>query len=87
MFPEVEAAAREQFSAVLTHHVAPTALDFDADMVSSYALTSLNKVVFLTELCEATGVDLGSFTEDDLAHMRTLREVSEAVSKHFTQES
>ncbi|MGW0705550.1 acyl carrier protein [Streptomyces sp. NPDC002643] len=79
---ELETAAREQFSAVLTHEVDPAALDLDADMVGHYALTSLNKVLFLTELCETTKVDLAHFTEDDLARMRTLRDVTEALARH-----
>ncbi|EKX66312.1 acyl carrier protein [Streptomyces ipomoeae] len=82
MRPELETAAREQFSAVLTHEVDPAALDLDADMVGHYALTSLNKVLFLTELCETTKVDLAHFTEDDLARMRTLRDVTEALARH-----
>lgn len=82
MLPELEATAREQFSAVLAHDVDPAALDLDADMVGQYALTSLNKVLFLTELCEATKVDLGNFTEHDLAGMRTLRDVTTALARH-----
>ncbi|UED86248.1 acyl carrier protein [Streptomyces profundus] len=82
MRPELETAAREQFSAVLTHDVDPTALDLDADMAGRYALTSLNKVLFLTELCESTQVDLAHFTEDELAEMRTLRDVTEALARH-----
>ena len=82
MPPELEATAREHFSAVLTHDIDPAALDLDADMVGRYALTSLNKVLFLTELCEATKVDLGNFTEHDLAGMRTLRDVTTALARH-----
>ncbi|MDQ0779962.1 hypothetical protein QF026_008428 [Streptomyces aurantiacus] len=82
MLPELETATREQFSAVLTHDVHPAALDLDADMVGQYALTSLNKVLFLTELCEVTEVDLAHFTEDDLAGMRTLRDVTQALARH-----
>jgi hypothetical protein len=81
---DVETATREQFSAVLTREVEPATLDLDADMVGSYALTSLNKVLFLTELCEATGVDLAHFTEDDLADMRTLRDVTNALARHLS---
>ncbi|MFJ5531750.1 acyl carrier protein [Streptomyces sp. NPDC093261] len=85
--PEMESAARRQLAAVLTHDIAPAALDLDADMAGSYALTSLNKVLFLTELCEATGVDLAHFTEDDLDRMRTLRDVVEALARHSTEGS
>lgn len=82
MPPELETAAREQFSAVLAHDIDPAALDLDADMVGHYALTSLNKVLFLTELRETARVDLAHFTEDDLARMRTLRDVTEALARH-----
>ena len=82
MLPELEATAREQFSAVLTRDIDPAALDLDADMAGHYALTSLNKVLFLTELCETAQVDLGNFTEDDLAGMKTLRDVTTALARH-----
>lgn len=78
----IQAAAREQLSAVLTPEVAPGALDPDADMVAAYGLTSLNKVLFLTEVCEATDVDLAHFTEHDLATMKTLGDVIDALTRH-----
>lgn len=86
MLPELEAAVREQFSAVLTHDVDPAALDLDAEMVSRYGLTSLSKVLFLTELCEVTQTDLGHFTEADLDGMRTLRDITEALARHTDPE-
>ncbi len=82
MPPELEATAREQLSAVLTHDIDPAAIDLDADLVGRYALTSLNKVLFLTELCETTKVDLANFTEHDLAGMRTLSDVTTALARH-----
>ncbi|MFD3700117.1 acyl carrier protein [Streptomyces sp. NPDC058646] len=78
----IESAAREQLSLVLVPEVAPEALDPDADLVAAYGLTSLNKVLFLTEVCEETGVDLAHFTEHDLAAMRTLRDVTAALVRH-----
>ncbi|MFI9029288.1 acyl carrier protein [Streptomyces sp. NPDC053560] len=82
MLPDIENAARESLSAVLDPAVAPEDLDLDADMAGTYGLTSLNKVLFLTEVCEATDVDLAHFTEHDLAEMRTLRSVAESLSRH-----
>ncbi|MFD8981625.1 acyl carrier protein [Streptomyces sp. NPDC059564] len=79
---EIEAAARDQLSLVLIPEVEPEAIDPDADMVAAYGLTSLNKVLFLTEVCEETGVDLAHFTEHDLADMRTLRDVTDALTRH-----
>ncbi|MFD3874162.1 acyl carrier protein [Streptomyces sp. NPDC058623] len=78
----VEEAARAQLSLVLIPEVEPEDLDLDADMVAAYGLTSLNKVLFLTEVCEETEVDLAHFTEHDLAVMRTLRDVTEALTRH-----
>jgi hypothetical protein len=54
-------------------------LDFDADMVDRYGLTSLNKVVFLSSACTAAGVSLATFTELDLAELRTLTDVATAL--------
>ncbi|MEU1519809.1 acyl carrier protein [Streptomyces sp. NPDC005811] len=86
-FPEIEQAARENLAAVLLTDPAPApdSLDPDADMTGVYGLTSLNKVLFLTSVCQDTGVDLGSFTEHDLADMHTLRDVVAALSRHFTK--
>ncbi|GHB75958.1 hypothetical protein GCM10010347_53080 [Streptomyces cirratus] len=78
----IESAAREQLSLVLIPEVAAESLDPDADLAAAYGLTSLNKVLFLTELCEDTGVDLAHFTEHDLAAMRTLRDVTAALTRH-----
>ncbi|MFF3018329.1 acyl carrier protein [Streptomyces sp. NPDC057939] len=78
----VEEAARAQLSLVLMPEVEPEDLDLDADMVAAYGLTSLNKVLFLTEVCEETDVDLAHFTEHDLAVMRTLRDVTDALTRH-----
>ncbi|MEU9031063.1 acyl carrier protein [Streptomyces sp. NPDC048383] len=79
----VEEAARAQLSLVLIPEVEPEDLDLDADMVAAYGLTSLNKVLFLTEVCEETEVDLAHFTEHDLAVMRTLRDVTDALTRHY----
>ncbi|MEU6895115.1 acyl carrier protein [Streptomyces sp. NPDC046557] len=81
-FTPIESAAREQLSLVLIPEVPAESLDPDADLAAAYGLTSLNKVLFLTELCEDTGVDLCHFTEHDLAAMRTLRDVTSALARH-----
>ncbi|MEU8588227.1 acyl carrier protein [Streptomyces sp. NPDC048664] len=80
--PAIEAAARDQLALVLTSGPAAEELDLDADMVAAYGLTSLNKVLFLTEVCDETGVDLAHFTEHDLADMITLRHVVAALTRH-----
>jgi hypothetical protein len=54
-------------------------LDFDADMVDRYGLTSLNKVVFLSSACTTANVSLAAFTELDLAELRTLTDVAAAL--------
>jgi hypothetical protein len=85
MRSDIENAARDHLSAVLDPPLAPAEIDLDTDLAGSYGLTSLNKVLFLTEVCEATVVDLAHFTEHDLAGMRTLRDVAEALSLHTSK--
>ncbi|MER6299973.1 phosphopantetheine-binding protein [Kitasatospora sp. NPDC001539] len=80
MHAETETAARENLVLVLTSPVEPETIDPDADLAARYGLTSLNKVLFLTSLCDETGTDLSRFTEHDLARMTTLREVVDAVT-------
>ncbi|MDH6110354.1 acyl carrier protein [Kitasatospora sp. MAP12-15] len=85
MHAETENAARENLALVLTTGVEPEEIDPDADLVAAYGLTSLNKVLFLTSLCDETGTELFHFTEHDLARMTTLREVVEAVTNTMTK--
>lgn len=82
---DLDTLAREQLSRVLRDHPDPAALDPSEDLVQTYGITSLNKVLFLTSLCKAAGVGLGSFTEDDLARMRTLGDVVDALRPHALQ--
>ncbi|MFG2000949.1 acyl carrier protein [Spirillospora sp. NPDC048911] len=72
---EVETTARRNLAPLLDPPPAPDALDLDRDLAGDYGLTSLNKVLFLTSVCEDTGVALSRFTERDVARMRTLRDV------------
>jgi acyl carrier protein len=82
MQADVEIAARENLSRALEADVAPDDIDLDVDMVEEYGLTSLNKVLFLTSVCDDTGVELSNFTEHDLARMRTLRDVIASLAEH-----
>lgn len=82
MYIDIEIAARENLARVLESGVAQEDLDLDLDMVDGYGLTSLNKVLFLMSACDDTGVSLSTFTEPDVARMRTLRDVTEALARH-----
>lgn len=77
----LERAARESLAMVLDD-IGPDDVDTGGDMVREYGLTSLNKVLFMTEVCERTGVSVSHFTERDLAAMRTLRDVVAALARH-----
>ncbi|MFI6980912.1 acyl carrier protein [Embleya sp. NPDC050154] len=79
---EIETVARRNLAQVLESGVAPQDIDLDQDMVGTYGLTSLNKVLFLMSACDDAGVDLACFTEPDVAAMSTLRDVTEALSRH-----
>jgi hypothetical protein len=78
---DLDRAARESLALVLDD-VAPEDLAPDRDMVREYGLTSLNKVLFMTDVCERTGVSVSHFTEQDLAAMRTLDDVVAALARH-----
>lgn len=82
---DLETLARERLSRVLRDHPDPAALDLEEDLVNTYGITSLNKVLFLTSLCKAADVGLDNFTEDDLAGMRTLGSVVGALRPHAGQ--
>jgi hypothetical protein len=84
MNADIEGSARGNLARLLDE-IAPEEIDPDGDMVNDYGLTSLNKVLFLTSLCEDTGVGLANFTEQDVARMRTLRDVTEALAPHASQ--
>jgi hypothetical protein len=51
-------------------------------MAERYGLTSLNKVLFLMSACDDAKVSLSSFTEPDVAGMRTLRDVITTLAGH-----
>lgn len=77
----LERAARDSLTMVLDD-VAPADIGLDHEMVREYGLTSLNKVLFLTDVCERTQVSVAHFTEHDVAAMRTLRDVVTALARH-----
>jgi hypothetical protein len=78
---DIEFAAREDLARVLESGPLPADIDLDLDMVEGLGLTSLNKVIFLMSVCDDTQVSLSVFTESDVARMRTLRDVIEALAK------
>jgi hypothetical protein len=79
---DIETTARDNLARVLESGLGPEDLDLDTDMADGYGLTSLNKVLFLMSTCDDTGVALSEFTEPDVAGMRTLRDVTTALSQH-----
>jgi len=86
MTPWIEKVARDDLAAVLPSELSPADLDLTVDLAADYGLTSLNKVLFLMSVCGDTGVDLGAFTEADVAAMHTLGDVISALGKHVPQE-
>ncbi|HEX4829609.1 MAG TPA: acyl carrier protein [Trebonia sp.] len=79
----VEIAAREALANVLESGTEPAGIDLDADMADGLGLTSLNKVIFLMSACDDAQVSLSAFTESDVAGMRTLRDVVDALSRNL----
>jgi hypothetical protein len=83
----IEIAAREALARVLEPGTEPADLDLDADMSEGLGLTSLNKVIFLMSVCDDTQVSLSAFTESDVAGMRTLRDVVDALTQNMNEEN
>jgi len=77
---ELVNAVRADFIRVMPE-LGDTELDLNADMVDVYGLSSLNKVLFLTSVCDSLSVSLATFTELDLAAMRTLGDVVDALAQ------
>jgi hypothetical protein len=81
----IEKVARDNLLMVLGSQMSSADIDPGLDMSANYGLTSLNKVLFMMSVCGDTGVDLGTFTEADVAAMRTLDDVVSALGKHAPQ--
>ena len=79
---EIELIAREGLARVLESATDPADIDQDLDMAGGYGLTSLNKVLFLMSACDDARVSMSSFTEADVAAMRTLRDVVTALAEN-----
>ncbi len=78
---DIEAVVRDGLARVLESDTEPTDINPDLDMAEVYGLTSLNKVIFLMSVCDDTNVSLAEFTEPDVARMRTVRDVVDALSE------
>ena len=78
---DIEAVVRDGLARVLESDTEPTDINSDLDMAEVYGLTSLNKVIFLMSVCDDTNVSLAEFTEPDVARMRTVRDVVDALSE------
>jgi hypothetical protein len=81
MSTDLEQIVRDRVADVVDD-VTPGELDLSADLADEYGLTSLNKVLLLTSVCDDAAVDLSHFTEDDLARMRSAKDVIAALSVH-----
>jgi len=78
---DIEAVVRDGLVRVLESDTEPADINPDLDMAEVYGLTSLNKVIFLMSVCDDTNVSLAEFTEPDVARMRTVRDVVNALSE------
>ncbi|HUN35157.1 MAG TPA: acyl carrier protein [Trebonia sp.] len=83
----IEIAARDALARALGPGFEAAVLDPDADMAEDLGLTSLNKVIFLMSVCDDTEVSLSAFTESDVAGMRTLRDVIDALARNVDEGS
>lgn len=51
-------------------------IDIDSNFFDDYGLTSLNLVILITNICEETDTPVFKFTDNDIANLRTLRDVA-----------
>jgi acyl carrier protein len=77
----IEAAVRANLAVVLDPPVPEDRLELTGRLVDDYGLTSLNRVLFLTAVCQDTGISLSAFTEVDLARMVTVDDVVRALTR------
>ena len=59
----------------------------DANLSDEYGLTSLNLVVLVTTLCDETGTPVFNFTDEDIANLRTPRDVVTLFATATRQEA
>lgn len=81
MCTDLEGIVRDRVAQVVDD-VTPDELDLTADLADEYGLTSLNKVLLLTGVCDDADVSLSHFTEQDLATMRTAGDIVAALVAH-----
>ncbi len=53
----------------------PSEINVDLGLFDHYGFTSLNMVLMMTSLCDETGVPLTHFTEKDIAHIKTPKDI------------
>jgi acyl carrier protein len=80
MSTDLERTTRATFAQVVGD-LDPAELALDADLVADYGLTSMNRVLFMISLCESLGVELSTFTEEQLAKLHTLGDVLAAMAE------
>ncbi|AUQ24485.1 MULTISPECIES: hypothetical protein [Dickeya] len=83
-FSPLETAARKNLVAALSTPIAAEQLDASLNMRDAWGLTSLNKILFITTLCNELNISLSALTEDDLAKMHSLADVCQILSKHIS---
>ncbi|MFV2104321.1 acyl carrier protein [Micromonospora sp. LOL_024] len=84
MSADLEAIVRDRVAQVVDD-VEPQDLDLTTDLAHEYGLTSLNKVLLLTSVCDDAEVALSHFTEHDVAAMRSAADVVAALAAHSRQ--
>ncbi|MBR1217843.1 hypothetical protein JQ557_07575 [Bradyrhizobium sp. U87765 SZCCT0131] len=58
-----------------------SAVDLDAELYGHYGLSSLNMVLLMTSVCDRTGTAMMHLTEEDIADLRTPRDIIALLAK------
>lgn len=70
---DIELSARKNLARLIQIDIDD--INFDLNISEDYSLSSLNLVILITNICEDTDIPVFSFTDSDIANLRTLRDV------------
>lgn len=78
---DVETIVRENLYKMLQHKPdAPAAVDIKKRLTQEYGLTSLDRILFMTAVCEEAAVPLMAFTAEEINSLATAESVINSLN-------
>ena len=78
---DAESVIRKCLCDVVEGALRPESVDMSCSLVDHYGVTSLQMVMLMTSVCEDADVPLTSFTERDIAAIRTPNDMVVALQR------